>query len=294
MNRLRLSRAGTGRARPTRGSCLPLNRPDSMRMLEILRRTLPAMIRLGVNIDHVATVRQARGGRFPEVVAAAHAAVLGGADQITMHLEKTAATSRIRTWTTCVPASTSPSTWRWPPPSEMVEIALRVQPEHVCLVPEKREELTTEGGLDVAAHRDAGRRLPSRSSAPRASGSRCSSIPTRTALLAANEVGADAVELHTGRYAERRDEMQRASTSCRPIRRAAMSRTRAGPARSRRARPRHLQRRADRRAPRDRGVEHRLRDHRPRAVHRPRVAAVREMRELIDRAREIALRPEGG
>jgi pyridoxine 5-phosphate synthase len=161
------------------------------------------MIRLGVNIDHVATLRQARGEAFPSVPAAAHAAVLGGADQITVHLRedrrhiqerdvdaiREAAAVDLNLEMACTPA--------------MLAFAETHKPEHVCLVPERRQELTTEGGLDVAAAKDAVRAGVERLGA---AGIAVSLFvdPDEQTILLANEVGAHAVELHTGRYANAR------------------------------------------------------------------------------------------
>ncbi len=162
------------------------------------------MIRLGVNIDHVATVRQARGTPYPDLIEAARAAERGGADGITVHLREdrrhiqdadvAALATAVRTKLNLEMAVTP----------EMVGIACRVLPADVCLVPERRQELTTEGGLDVAANEaaiaDAVRRL-------RAGGIRVSLFidPDAEQIAAAARVGADAVELHTGRYADARD-----------------------------------------------------------------------------------------
>lgn len=165
------------------------------------------MIRLGVNIDHVATVRQARGGRFPEVVAAAHAAILGGADQITVHLREDRRHIQERDVELIRDGLAIDLNLEMACTPEMVAFARCIRPDHACLVPEKRKEVTTEGGLDVAAQRDAVART--------VDDLRSSDIgvsifvdPQEDALLAANEVGAQAVELHTGRYANARGEAQ--------------------------------------------------------------------------------------
>ena len=166
------------------------------------------MIRLGVNIDHVATVRQARRAGFPEVVAAAHAAVLGGADQITMHLREDRRHIQDRDLTLVSDGIHVPINLEMAATDEMVGIACDLKPAHACLVPEKREELTTEGGLDVRASRDA---VADAIEKLRAAGIPVSLFvdPSEDSLLAANEVGADAVELHTGRYADAKTELQR-------------------------------------------------------------------------------------
>jgi len=163
------------------------------------------MIRLGVNIDHVATVRQARGEKFPEVLAAAHAAVLGGADQITLHLREDRRHIQDRDVELIREGIAADMNLEMACTDEMVEIAKRLQPEHACLVPEKREELTTEGGLDVAGNRDA---IVKTVEALKGAGIGVSLFvdPDEEALLAAGDVGADAVELHTGRYANAKGE----------------------------------------------------------------------------------------
>lgn len=158
------------------------------------------MIRLGVNIDHVATVRNARGERFPEPIAAAHAAIVGGADQITVHLREDRRHIVDRDVDLIREGLEVDLNLEMACTDEMVGIARRVKPDHVCLVPEKREEITTEGGLDVAANRDA---IAQAVEALKGDGIGVSLFvdPDEAALLAAGDVGADAVELHTGRYA---------------------------------------------------------------------------------------------
>ena len=158
------------------------------------------MIRLGVNIDHVATVRNARGERFPEPIAAAHAAVLGGADQITLHLREDRRHIRDADVELIRAGLAIDLNLEMACTEEMVAIAKKVKPTHVCLVPEKREEVTTEGGLDVATNRDV---VKSTIDELRTAGIQVSVFvdPDEQAMLAANEVGADIVEIHTGRYA---------------------------------------------------------------------------------------------
>jgi pyridoxine 5-phosphate synthase len=162
---------------------------------------------LGVNIDHVATVRQARGTVYPSVIEAARLAESAGADSITIHLREDrrhiqdadveALCAQTRTRVNLEMAVTP----------EMLAFALRHHPADVCLVPEKREELTTEGGLDVVANRaavqDAVRNLGE-------AGIRVSLFidPEPAQLDAAHEVGAPVVELHTGTYADARGERQ--------------------------------------------------------------------------------------
>lgn len=159
------------------------------------------MIKLGVNIDHVATLRQARGTRYPSPVQAALMAENAGADSITLHLREDRRHIQdtdvdilrgiLRTKMNLEMAVTD----------EMIAIALRVQPQDVCLVPEKRQELTTEGGLDVAGQlnkiADACARLGE-------AGIRVSLFidPEPHQLDAARTAGAPVVEIHTGRFAD--------------------------------------------------------------------------------------------
>lgn len=159
------------------------------------------MIRLGVNIDHVATLRQARGTLYPSVVQAALLAESAGADSITLHLREDRRHIQDRDVEILRELLQTRMNLEMAVTDEMVGIALRLKPHDVCLVPEKREELTTEGGLDVEAHfdrvREACRRLGD-------AGIRVSLfIDAGTRQLdAAVAVGAPVVEIHTGRYAD--------------------------------------------------------------------------------------------
>ena len=158
-------------------------------------------IRLGVNIDHVATIRNARGGVHPDPERAAALATESGADGITLHLRedrrhiKDGDLDRIRA------ATNLPINMEMAAAPEMLEIALRYKPETAMFVPEKRAELTTEGGLDaVRGHNhlaDYVRKLKD-------NGSRVSMFiePDAVQLLAAHRMGADITEFHTGRYVE--------------------------------------------------------------------------------------------
>src|SRR3954467_15911627 len=167
------------------------------------------MPRLGVNIDHVATIRQARGGKEPDPVWAAVLAELAGADGITVHLREDRRhiqdrdlrmlreTVRVRL---NLELSLEP---------EIIAIALQVRPDQVTFVPERRAELTTEGGLDVAGQRDrVGEAV-----------ARCRDAGLEGSLFidphppqgeAPSRMGAEAVELHTGRYADAPDAAGRA------------------------------------------------------------------------------------
>ncbi|KMN33122.1 pyridoxine 5'-phosphate synthase [Chromobacterium sp. LK1] len=162
------------------------------------------MILLGVNIDHVATLRQARGTRYPSPVEAALVAETAGADLITLHLREdrrhiqdadvVAMRQVVKTRVNLEMAMTE----------EMLANALAVKPEDVCLVPEKREEVTTEGGLDAIGHFDDVRRY-TRSLLD--AGIRVSIFidPERAQIQRAWDAGARVVELHTGAYADAHD-----------------------------------------------------------------------------------------
>ncbi len=156
-------------------------------------------LRLGVNIDHVATLRNARGGTHPDPLRAAHIAIEGGADGITAHLREDrrhisdADISRLKN------ELTRPLNFEMAATDEMVAIALRHVPNACCIVPERREERTTEGGLDVigglalltplvARLKDAGIRVS------------LFIEPDLATIDAAAQAGADIVELHTGKY----------------------------------------------------------------------------------------------
>jgi pyridoxine 5-phosphate synthase len=158
-------------------------------------------ILLGVNIDHVATLRQARGGRAPDPLLAALVAEQWGADSITLHLREDRRHIQDRDVRAMRPALQTRMNLEIAATAEMTAIALEVQPADVCLVPEKRTEVTTEGGLDVAgqlaAITGACRRLA-------AGGIRVSIFidPDADQVDAAARAGAPAVELHTGAYAE--------------------------------------------------------------------------------------------
>lgn len=157
--------------------------------------------RLGVNIDHVATIRNARGGRHPDPVRAAEAAVAAGADGITAHLREDRrhiSDLDIQRLSTGIDL---PLNLEMAATEEMLAIALRHKPHACCLVPEKREELTTEGGLDVAAgHRHLGPFIERLNDA----GIRVSLFidPEPVQLAVAKAMGAPVIELHTGTYAD--------------------------------------------------------------------------------------------
>jgi len=160
-----------------------------------------APLRLGVNIDHVATVRNARGGRHPDPVRAAQVAVTAGADGITAHLREDRRHIRDDDMLALKAAITRPLNFEMAASDEMVAIALRIAPHACCLVPERREERTTEGGLDVAG---APKAFDDRIEALKAAGIRVSLFiePDEAAIEASARRGADIVELHTGRYCD--------------------------------------------------------------------------------------------
>jgi pyridoxine 5-phosphate synthase len=159
-------------------------------------------LRLGVNIDHVATIRNARGGRHPDPLRAAHLAVEAGADGITAHLREDRRHISDHDIARLKAELTRPLNLEMAGTEEMLDIALRHMPNACCLVPERREERTTEGGLDVAA---GGERLARIVAALRSAGIRVSLFvePDAATIGAAARVGADIVELHTGAYCER-------------------------------------------------------------------------------------------
>ncbi len=161
------------------------------------------MTKLGVNIDHVATVRQARRGVEPDPVHAAVLAELGGADGITIHLREDRRHIQDRDVKLLREMVKVPLNLEMAASDEIIEIAMQVRPEMSTLVPEKREELTTEGGLDVKANRarvaDAVRKLKD-------TGIFVSLFIDADfdQVKESKKVGADAIEIHTGRYADAR------------------------------------------------------------------------------------------
>ncbi|MEM8985952.1 MAG: pyridoxine 5'-phosphate synthase [Pseudomonadota bacterium] len=161
----------------------------------------PPKLRLGVNIDHVATIRNARGGPHPDPLRAAHMAAAAGADGITAHLREDR--RHISDDDICRLAEEIdlPLNLEMAATEEMLDIALKHQPHAACLVPEKREERTTEGGLDVAAqHNTVAPYVRQLGDA----GIRVSLFidPEQVQLAVAKALGAPVVELHTGAYCE--------------------------------------------------------------------------------------------
>lgn len=164
-------------------------------------------IQLGVNIDHIATLRQARGTRYPDPVQAALLAEEAGADGITLHLREDRRHIQERDVELIAAVINTRMNLEMAVTEEMIALAERLKPADVCLVPEKREELTTEGGLDVVAGRDA---IASACERLKAAGCRVSLFidPEPAQIQAAFEVGAPVIELHTGAYAQTTGEPQ--------------------------------------------------------------------------------------
>lgn len=158
-------------------------------------------ILLGVNIDHVATLRQSRGTRYPEPVQAALEAELAGADGITLHLREDRRHIQDRDVEMLKDILQTRMNLEMAVTDEMVAIAERIRPADCCLVPERREELTTEGGLDVAGQRDRVRDACSRLAEAGVRVSLFIDAEPRQ-IEAAAEVGAPVVEIHTGHYAD--------------------------------------------------------------------------------------------
>lgn len=158
-------------------------------------------LKLGVNVDHVATLRQARGTAYPSPVAAALDAERAGADSITVHLREDRRHIQDADLTALQAQMDTHMNLEMAVTDEMVSIALEVGPRDCCLVPEKRAELTTEGGLDVVSQRQRVRDVCSELAA---AGIRVSLFvdPDPRQLDAAADVGATVVELHTGAYAD--------------------------------------------------------------------------------------------
>ena len=163
------------------------------------------MIKLGVNIDHVATIRQARGTKYPSVVQAALRAEQSGADSITLHLREDRRHMQDADIFALRPLLQTKMNLECAVTDEMVDIALKVAPQDVCLVPERREERTTEGGLDVAGNfsnvQHAVKKLGD-------AGIRVSLFigPDAVQIDAAKKTGAPVIELHTGTFADAESE----------------------------------------------------------------------------------------
>jgi len=168
---------------------------------------MTALPRLGVNIDHIATVRNARGGEHPDPVAGAYAAIRAGADGITAHLREDRRHMRdddmVRLQKLCE-SEDIPLNMEMAATDEMLKIALDLKPKAVCIVPERREERTTEGGLDVAAGHN---HITPIVTALKENGARVSLFieAVEHQIRAAASTGAAVVEFHTGAYAHALD-----------------------------------------------------------------------------------------
>jgi len=158
-------------------------------------------LELGINIDHVATLRNARGTIYPDPLRAAALAEEAGADLITLHLREDRRHIKDADLLALRPLIKTRMNLECAVTPEMIDIACKVKPHDVCLVPEKREEVTTEGGLDVLGHFDAVK------AATKKLIDACIRVslfidPEEKQIQAAKDVGATVVELHTGRYAD--------------------------------------------------------------------------------------------
>lgn len=158
-------------------------------------------IQLGVNIDHIATLRQARGTRYPDIIHAAAEAERGGADAITVHLREDRRHIQDRDVEQLLGHVQTRVNLEMAVTEEMIDIASSLQPSDCCLVPERRKELTTEGGLDIAA---APERFRAACERLNAAGIRVSLFidPDSAQIDAALHAGAPVIELHTGAYAD--------------------------------------------------------------------------------------------
>ena len=166
------------------------------------------MLTLGVNIDHVATIRQARRTVEPDPVAAAVLAELAGADGITVHLREDRRHIQDRDVRLLRQTVRTHLNLEMAPTEEMVNIALEIKPDYVTLVPEKREEVTTEGGIDIVSNFDRFSEVVKKLQG--------ASIPVswfidaeETQIEAAAKTEAKFIELHTGKYAEAKDEVSK-------------------------------------------------------------------------------------
>ncbi len=166
------------------------------------------MIKLGVNIDHVATIRQARGTKYPSVVQAALRAEQAGADSITLHLREDRRHMQDADIFALRPLLQTKMNLECAVTDEMIGIACQVKPQDVCLVPERREERTTEGGLDVVTHFD---KVQAACKKLAGQGIRVSLFigPDIQQVEAAKRIGVPVVEIHTGAYADAENEAEK-------------------------------------------------------------------------------------
>ena len=161
----------------------------------------PNPIYLGVNIDHVATIRQSRGTRYPDPIQAALAVEQAGADAVTIHLREDRRHIQDRDVSMLIDILQTRMNLEMAVTDEMLKIASHIKPQDCCLVPERREELTTEGGLNVAGQKQ---RVKDACTHLREAGVRVSLFidPDPVQVEAAAECGAQVIELHTGNYAD--------------------------------------------------------------------------------------------
>jgi pyridoxine 5-phosphate synthase len=164
------------------------------------------MIKLGINIDHVATLRQARGTKYPSVVEAALRAEQAGADSITLHLREDRRHMQDEDIFAIRPLLQTKMNLELAATDEMIAIASRVKPQDVCIVPERREERTTEGGLNLKESYDHLYRATQKLTEQ---GSRVSLFiaPDLKDIDLAKKMGAPVIEIHTGSYADAEDEV---------------------------------------------------------------------------------------
>ena len=174
---------------------------------------------LGVNIDHIATLRQARGTRYPSLVEAAKICENSGADSITLHLREDRRHIQDNDVEELKSCLTTKMNLEMAATDEMLKIATKILPEDCCLVPEKRQELTTEGGLDVASQLGRMKEVCSELNANNIKASLFIDADNNQ-IEAAVECGAPIIEIHTGHYAdastssEQQKELQKISNAC--------------------------------------------------------------------------------
>lgn len=172
------------------------------------RAQTPSPIRLGINIDHVATLRQARGTTYPDVIEAARCAMDAGADSITVHLREDRRHIQDKDVMALIELANTPINLEMAVTDEMLSIAEYLEPGYACFVPERRQELTTEGGLDVASQVE---RIKTAISRLRIARVRPALFidPDPVQIEAAAATGARQVELHTGCFADAPNEATR-------------------------------------------------------------------------------------
>jgi len=177
-------------------------------MAKLMTTSKPKKLRLGVNIDHVATIRNARGGIHPSPLVAAQLAEASGADGITAHLREDRRHVRDADIEAIKNGISIPLNFEMAATADMIAFGVAIKPNAACIVPEKREEITTEGGLAVVGHEQ---RLADQLAPLKAAGIRLSLFIEANPrdIDAAATIGADIVELHTGRYCH--DVAQRAT-----------------------------------------------------------------------------------